>query len=84
MRKEPRCRIQSSSGSILLMALTVEEYEDAYREALRCLADVCRIGAPTRVEGTRRCVINGVSLADSEVLRLFWGEAIAAEILQRP
>ena len=57
------------------------EFEDAYREALLCLADAGHfVGQPERAEGVRVCVVDGAALRDYEVLELWWGEEIAGQI----
>ena len=62
--------------------MTDQDYEDAYREALKCLDQAgYSIDAP-RGTGTQRvCLIDGIELSDSQVLELWWGKHIADEIL---
>jgi hypothetical protein len=66
------------------MALTDEEYEDVYREALRCLADDgCTVGVPTKTKaGIRHCDVDGRKLDDRGVLEAWWGEAVTRRILK--
>lgn len=69
------------------MPLTDAEYEDAYAEALRCLADDgYAVGEPfingTNGSGARCCMVGDRKLTDREVLVLWWTEDIAREILQ--
>jgi hypothetical protein len=64
------------------MPITDEEYEDAYVEALRCLAEDGRVvGEPFLEGGQRYCVVDGFKLDDAAVLKLWWESEIAAEIL---
>jgi hypothetical protein len=67
------------------MLLTDEEYEDVYREALRCLADDGRtVGVPhkTKAVAARHCVVDGRTLDDRGVLETRWGEEITRRILK--
>ncbi len=66
------------------MPITDEEYEDAYREALRCLADDAHfVSTPFRDTcGTRYCMIDGRKLDDRGVLEACWDEDIARQILE--
>jgi hypothetical protein len=65
------------------MAITDQEYEDAYAEALFCLADDGHtVGIPfANGTGVRRCEVDSRSLDDKNVLELWWGE-IASQILE--
>jgi hypothetical protein len=57
------------------------EFEDAYREALVCLADVGHVVAgPIGTDGSRVCIVDGKPLTDYEVLNLWWGKEIADQI----
>ena len=65
-----------------VVGLTNEEYEDAYREALLCLAEEHHVGTPFSNGGGRRmCLVDGRILRDSDVLELWWGPQIASEIM---
>jgi hypothetical protein len=66
------------------MSLTDTEYEDAYAEALLCLADDGRVvGAPFyNGSGARYCMVDGRKLTDQDVLELWWEKDIAREILK--
>ncbi len=67
------------------MALSDYEYEDAYREVLKCLAQSeLKVGTPfysTGHAGERRCLVNGRLLNDEAVFRLWWGDSIAVQIM---
>jgi hypothetical protein len=60
------------------------EYEKAYRDALNVLFLRGRqVGRPQcDASGTRRCLVDRVSLTDLEVLREAWGELLARDILR--
>ena len=61
--------------------MTDEEYEDAYREALRCLAEQFSVGQPfVRPDGTRVCSIDGILMEDEQVLKDWWEEDIVEQI----
>ena len=67
--------------------LTDTEYEDAYAEALLCLAeDEHAVGEPfingIDGAGVRYCMVNDRKLTDREVLEMWWKANIAREILQ--
>jgi hypothetical protein len=66
------------------MPLTEEEYEDAYREALLCLAeDGHDVGAPFIAANRRRiCLVDGRTLDDHQVLELWWGSDISCQITE--
>jgi hypothetical protein len=66
------------------MRLSEGEYEDAYAEALRCLADSGYAVEVPFIDGTatRRCYVDDRRLSDKGVLELWWGEDIAREILR--
>ena len=62
--------------------VTDQDYEDAYREALKCLDQAgYSLDAPHCAGTQRVCVIDGIELSDNQVLELWWGEKIANEIL---
>ena len=69
------------------MPLTDADYEDAYAEALLCLADEGHaVGTPFNtdfINGTtgRGCMVDNRKLSDRGVLELWWGEDIASAIL---
>jgi hypothetical protein len=60
------------------MPLTDEEYEDVYREALRCLSgDGRTVGVPFRTEaGARHCDVDGRKLDDRGVFEAWWGDQV--------
>jgi hypothetical protein len=61
--------------------MTDQEFEDAYREALVCLADVGHVvTAPIGTDGARVCIVDGRPLTDYEVLKLWWGQQIADQM----
>ena len=66
--------------------LTDAEYEDAYAEALRCLAEEgYAVREPfmfTNGTGARYCMMDDRELTDREVLELWWKANIARKILQ--
>ena len=67
--------------------LTDAEYEDAYSEALLCLADEGHVVGKTFMPftigtGARYCMVDDRKLSDRGVLELWWGEDIAGKILQ--
>ena len=66
------------------MPLTDAEYEDAYTEALLCLADSGHaVGTPfINGTGARYCMVDNRKLTDREVLEMWWKRDIASEILQ--
>jgi hypothetical protein len=66
------------------MPLTAAEYEDAYAEALVCLADDGhQVGVPFRNgTGARYCTVDGRKLDDRGVLEAWWEAEITAEILE--
>ena len=63
--------------------LSHDDYEDAYLEALLCLQQTYRVGEPF-VAGPagRMCFVNGAPYTDRQILELWWGSAIAREILE--
>jgi hypothetical protein len=66
------------------MPLPDAEYEDAYAEALFCLADGGHaVGVPF-IDGTatRHCYVDDRRLSDKGVLELWWGKDIARNILR--
>jgi hypothetical protein len=65
------------------MPLTPEEYEDVYLEAVRCLAERYSVSEILEEHQRRKCEIEGHLLGEEDVLRLWWGIAIANEILDR-
>ena len=70
------------------MPLTDAEYEDAYTEALRCLADSGHaVGSPfingfTNGTSARYCMVDNRKLTDREVLEMWWKADISREILE--
>ena len=61
--------------------LTVEEYEDVYREAVVCLREIADVGEPfRRSDGVRVCSVDGALLDDGEVLEKWWGKEVAQSI----
>jgi hypothetical protein len=61
--------------------LTIEEYEDVYREAVLCLREIADVGEPfRRPDGIRVCDVDGTLLDDGEVLERWWGKPIADSI----
>lgn len=63
------------------MALSDEEYEDAYREALFCLAEAVSVSKPfIDASGRRVCDVGGVLLDDDQVLERWWGEDVLEKI----
>ena len=66
------------------MRLTDAEYEDAYAEALLCLADDRHAVGEPFISGTgaRYCMVDDQKLTDREVLDLWWKSDITGEILQ--
>jgi hypothetical protein len=66
------------------MPLTDAEYEDAYTEALLCLAeDGHAVGLPfTNGSTIRYCHVDHRKLSDERVLEMWWGEEITAQILE--
>ncbi len=66
------------------MHLTDAEYEDAYQEALSCLAEEGHsVGIPfIHGTGARYCMVDDRKLSDRQVLTLWWRDAITREILQ--
>ena len=68
---------------MLPIPLTDAEYEDAYAEALLCLAERHAVGKPfINGAGTRYCMVDERKLADHEVLELWWERDIARKILR--
>ena len=69
---------------MLLMPLSDAEYDDAYTEALRCLADDGHaVGKPFVDDtGARYCMVDDRKFTDREVLERWWERDIAREILQ--
>lgn len=65
------------------MSITDAEYEDAYAEALLCLADDGHaVGTPFyRGTGARYCIVDDRKLTDKDVLELWW-EDIASDIME--
>jgi hypothetical protein len=66
------------------MSLTDAEHEDAYAEALLCLADEgYAVSTPFRNgTGARYCMVDNRKLTDKDVLELWWDKEIAGEILE--
>ena len=66
------------------MLLTDAEYQDAYAEALRCLADEGHAVGEPYISGTgeRYCMVDNGTLSDREVLDKWWTRDIASAILQ--
>jgi hypothetical protein len=66
------------------MPITDEEYEDAYLEALRCLADDGHVvSTPLRdASGTRYCMVDCRKLDDRAVVEAWWEEDVARVILE--
>jgi hypothetical protein len=66
------------------MRLTDTEYEDAYTEALLCLADDGHaVGTPFyNSAGTRYCMVDARQLTDAAVLLLWWNSNITRQILK--
>ena len=64
--------------------LTDADYEDAYAEALRCLADDGHAVGEPFINGTgaRYCMVDDSNLTDREVLEQWWKREITREILQ--
>jgi hypothetical protein len=64
--------------------LTDAEYEDAYAEALLCLADDGHAVGQPFINGTgaRYCMVDERKLTDKNVLELWWDKRIARKILQ--
>ncbi len=61
--------------------MTDDEYEDIYREALRCLRESFVIGFPfPQADGSRMCEVDGRLLRDDEVIERWWGKDIADKI----
>jgi hypothetical protein len=61
--------------------VTDEEYEDIYHEALHCLGENSPVGFPfEQPEGTRVCEVDGLLLADHQVIELWWGREIAEQV----
>jgi hypothetical protein len=66
------------------MPLSDAEYEEAYAEALFCLADGGHaVGVPC-IDGTatRHCFVDDRRLSDKDVLELWWGKDITRKILR--
>jgi hypothetical protein len=65
------------------MPLSEAEYEDAYAEALFCLADGGHAVEVPFIDGpaTRHCYVDDRRLSDKDVLELWWGKDIARKIL---
>jgi hypothetical protein len=62
--------------------LTHEECEDAYREALLCLAEFLSVREPfLSASGKRMCRVGGVPMEDEQVLLRWWGKEITELIL---
>jgi hypothetical protein len=66
------------------MPITDAEYEDAYAEALLCLADDGHVvGEPFRNgTETRYSIVDGRKLNDEAVLELWWESEITEEIIE--
>jgi len=62
--------------------LTDEEYEDAYWESLRCLANAGRdVGVPYMdSEGVRQCFVDGRALDDRGVIESWWSDQTTRKI----
>lgn len=62
--------------------LTDQEYEDVYRESLRCLADAGNdVGVPqTNADGVRICIVNGKTLNDRGLIESWWSPEITRKI----
>jgi hypothetical protein len=61
--------------------VTDEEYEDIYREAVHCLGETSPIGFPfQQQDGIRVCEVDGRLLSDDQVIELWWGKEIAAQV----
>lgn len=67
---------------VIEMPLTESEYEDAYTETLRCLADCHDVGTPFQRDGIRYCFVDGEQLDDRGVLGAFWNPEIVRMILK--
>jgi hypothetical protein len=76
-----RLRLHSVQLPFQPLQVTDHEFEDAYREALVCLADVGHVVAgPIGTDGSRVCIVDGQALNDYAVLNLWWGKKIADQI----
>ena len=66
------------------LPLTDADYEDAYSEALLCLADEGHAVGTAFFNGTgaRYCMVDDRKLTDREVLEMWWTRGIAREILR--
>jgi len=63
------------------ITMTGEQYEDVYRETLRCLSEQYSVGDPSLdASGNRVCKIEGVPMNDDEVLERWWGAEIRDDI----
>jgi hypothetical protein len=61
--------------------MTDYEYEDIYHEALHCLRENSSIGFPFHQPGGARvCEVDGRLLPDDQVIELWWGQNIAAQV----
>ena len=61
--------------------MTDYEYEDIYHEALHCLGENSSIGFPFHQQGgIRVCEVDGCLLPDDQVIELWWGKNIAAQV----
>ena len=62
--------------------LTDEDYEDAYRETLRCLTDDGKnVGVPyTDGDGVRYCTVDEKTLNDRGVIGAWWSEHVTRQI----
>jgi hypothetical protein len=69
------------AGNPTYIAMTIEQYEDVYRETLRCLSEQYSVDEPSMdASGNRVCRIEGVPLNDDEVLERWWGAEIRDDI----
>ena len=66
------------------LRLTDADYEDAYAEALLCLADDGHsVGTPfINGTGARYCIVDDRKLTDQQVLEMWWRADISRDILQ--
>ena len=66
------------------MRLSDSDYEDAYAEALVCLADDGHVvGKPSfNPAGQRHCVVDGKNLTDEQVLQAWWKDEITQQIME--
>ena len=66
------------------MRLSDSDYEDAYAEALVCLADDGHsVSQPFfNSTGTRYCDVDGQKFDDEQVLQAWWQDEITQQILE--